>query len=113
MTLAATLAQLGAAIGGDTAGGRLGEGVYQLGAGSLAAKNAELREQGQDDFRKAIVNALGGRVQTTQEQPQNSPTSQSALSSQSFNQREPALGEDMQSLLGSIDDTLARIRKTW
>lgn len=96
--LGAALGQMGSAIGGNTTGGRLAEGTYQLGAGSLAAKNAELREQRQNDFMQAAASALGIKTDAAQQPAQ-----------QALPNGESSLQGDMQSLISDYDKMLSRL----
>lgn len=114
MSLGTALGQLGAAIGGQTTGGRLGEGVYQLGAGSMAAKNAELREGAQNSFMQAAARALGIEPTTqsgTQAQTQGSSMTQSQPAQQTLPNGESSLNDDMQGLIDDLDVQLERLRR--
>lgn len=61
MGLATALGLAGGAIGGNSIGGRIGEGAYQLGAGALASKNAEQQQENQNNFMQAAFNAMIGK----------------------------------------------------
>lgn len=113
--LGAALGMMGSAIGGDTTGGRLAEGTYQLGAGSLAAKNAELREDAQNNFMQAAASALGIKPTTTQggaqAQTQGSTMTQNKPSQQTLPNGESSLNGDMQGLINDLDVQLERLRR--
>lgn len=116
MSLGTALGSLGAAVGGKTIGGRMGEGVYQLGAGNLAAKNAEVREGQQNNFMQAALNAIAGRPMGTQ----NAATSQTQGSTMTQQPAQPSalpgstassLASDIVQSTANLDDVMARIRR--
>lgn len=118
MSLGTALGSLGAAIGGNTAGGRLGEGVYQIGAGNLAAKNAELREGAQTNFIQSALNALTGKQPTTQGAAQTQ-TQGSTMTQGQQAQNQPgagnggasALATDIVQSTANLDDIYNRMRR--
>lgn len=69
-TLGGVLGALGAAIGGNSTGGRLGQAVYGQSAGGLAANNAERQQANQNDYLQAALAGL------TAAQPQSEAAEQ-------------------------------------
>ena len=115
MSLGTALGMLGNAIGGQTTGGRLGEGVYQLGAGAMASKNSELREGQQQNFMQAALNALTGRTPTTQaatqNQTQGSTMTQSSANQPSMPNGESSLAGEMKSITDEYNGILDRLNR--
>lgn len=115
MSLGTALGMLGNAIGGQTAGGRLGEGVYQLGAGAMASKNAELREGQQQNFLQSALNAITGKTSTTQSAAQNqtagSTMTQSSASQPGLPNSESSLSSEMKSITDEYNNILDRINR--
>ena len=113
-TLGGFLGSMGAAIGGDSTGGRLGQGVYQQAAGGLAANNAERQQAANNDFMRQALAAMGGRPLGATSQPGGSYTpftanSQTGTPSQ---QAQPStLAEGGQGTMASLDESLARMRR--
>lgn len=115
MTMGAVLGNLGSAIGGNTMGGRIGNAVYQFGAGNLAAKNAELRETEGNNLTKAFLSSLSGgagalgKAPISGPAPQQSPTLSAAqgstLSGAGVN------GESFAQASEGLDDIMARLRR--
>lgn len=114
------LGAVGAGIGGDSTGGRLGQAVYNQAAGGLAANNAERREANQNDFMQAALASLSARNPATAagaegpiSQPsrqQYTPTTSSTPTGGLPSQQE-ASAMPSGSVMASLDDSLARMRR--
>lgn len=122
------LGALGAGIGGDTTGGRLGAAVYGQAAGGLAANNAERMQANQNDFMKAAMAALTGASQSgdNQQQPQGpagpvtqpsrtqyNPMTSSTPTGGTTSQTQPGQLQDQSGTptMASLDESLARMRR--
>lgn len=118
-SLGAFLGALGAGIGGDSTGGRLGQAVYQQGAGGLAANNAERMQTNQNNYMNAALQALAGGGQDSQNanaptgpitQPSRTPyQAQTDQPTGGTNSAQAAQGGP--STVASLDDSLARMRR--
>lgn len=113
------LGALGAGIGGDSTGGRLGQAVYNQAAGGLAANNAERREANQNDFMQAALASISARnpaaagAEGPISQPsrqQYTPTTTSTPTGGLPSQQE-ASAMPSGSVMASLDDSLARMRR--
>lgn len=125
--LGGLLGALGAGIGGDSTGGRLGAAVYGQAAGGLAANNAERMQANQNDFMNAAMAALTGRGQSGgTQQPQGpagpvtqpSRTQYNAMTSSTptggtTSQTQPGQLQDQGGTptMASLDESLARMRR--
>lgn len=115
-TLGAFLGALGAGIGGDSTGGRLGQAVYQQGAGGLAANNAERMQANQNDYMNAALHALAGGSQNGQgETAPVGPITQPSRTPYQSQTDQPTGGTNTsqggQSAVASLDESLARMRR--
>lgn len=126
--LGGLLGALGAGIGGDSTGGRLGAAVYGQAAGGLAANNAERMQANQNDFMKAAMAALTGAGQSgdNQQQPQGpagpvtqpsrtqyNPMTSSTPTGGTTSQTQPGQLQDQGGTptMASLDESLARMRR--
>lgn len=126
--LGGLLGALGAGIGGDSTGGRLGAAVYGQAAGGLAANNAERMQANQNDFMKAAMAALTGSDQSgnNQQQPQGpagpvtqpsrtqyNPMTSSTPTGGTTSQTQPGQLQDQGGtpVMASLDESLARMRR--
>jgi hypothetical protein len=118
------LGALGAGIGGDTTGGRLGAAVYGQAAGGLAANNAERMQTNQNDFMRAAMAALagsGGRSAQSPAGPTGPITQPSRSQYNPMTSSTPTGGTQPQSgsvqdqagtpTMASLDESLARMRR--
>ena len=118
-SLGAFLGALGAGIGGDSTGGRLGQAVYQQGAGGLAASNAERMQANQNNYMNAALQALVGGTQANQNtdvptgpitQPSRTPY-QAQTDQPTGGTNSAQAAQSGQSTMASLDDSLARMRR--
>lgn len=126
--LGGLLGALGAGIGGDSTGGRLGAAVYGQAAGGLAANNAERMQANQNAFMKAAMAALAGAGQSgdNQQQPQGpagpvtqpsrtqyNPMTSSTPTGGTTSQTQPGQLQDQGGTptMASLDESLARMRR--
>lgn len=122
--LGGLLGALGAGIGGDSTGGRLGAAVYGQAAGGLAANNAERMQTNQNDFMRAAMAALagsGGRSAQSPAGPTGPITQPSRSQYNPMTSSTPTGGTQPQSgsvqdqagtpTMASLDESLARMRR--
>ena len=115
------LGALGAGIGGDSTGGRLGQAVYNQAAGGLAANNAERREANQNAFMQAALASLSSRnpaaAAAGAEGPISQPSRQqytpttSSTPTEGLPSQQEASAMPSGSVMASLDDSLARMRR--
>lgn len=113
------LGALGAGIGGDSTGGRLGQAVYNQAAGGLAANNAERREANQNDFMQAALASISARnpAAAGAEGPISQPSRQqytpatTSTPTGGLPSQQEASAMPSGSVMASLDDSLARMRR--
>ena len=118
-TMGGFLGALGAGIGGESTGGRLGNAVYQQAAGGLAANNAERQQANQNDFMQQALTALTQRaggaipgVVNTPNRPQYTPFTAGGTTG-APSQASPSVLQDQGGTptMTSLDESIARMKR--
>ena len=113
-TIGGFLGSIGAAIGGDSTGGRLAQGVYNQAAGGLSANNAARQQQANNDFMRQALAAMGGRSLggTSRAGGSYTPFTSNSQTGEPSQQAQPStLAEGGQGTMASLDESLARMRR--
>lgn len=108
------LGTMGEAIGGNSTGGRLGEGVYQQAAGGLSANNADRQQEANNEFMRQALAAMGGRptgATSNVNRGTYTPFTANTQTGSPAPTQPSTLANSGQGTMASLDESLARMRR--